>query len=741
MGTRAARILNLPDASGSNGNGTTNTRRFGVFELDLRAGELRRNGIKIKLQDQPFQVLALLLERPGEVISREEVRNRLWPADTFVDFDHSLNAAIRRLRDALGDSAENPTFVETVARRGYRFLAPVSTESANGGGGATVVGPVAVELTELKPRRRWWMIAAIVAGSMIVAGAIAGFLLIPRSSAPGRISRLTANPVDDPIIAAAISRDGRHLAFSDETGFYLREIDSGETHSIALPDGLSPNSISWFPDSIHMVVSLCAINRESSIWEFSALGGGARKLVDAGRSPAISPDGKQVAYLAGRTLHERVWLTNTEGEQPRELAGEDGDLFGRIGWSPDGKNVAFTTAKFNYGYGAKGMIAVVTVRPSSDSGTRPRPTIAMSVFGLDGPLAWAPDGRLIYTQQETRPRQADSNLWAIRLDRHMKPGAAPVRLTSDQGAVLDISASADSKRIVYLKGLPEPDVYVGRLEPSGTVNEPQRLTLDDRIDMPFDWTADSKSVIFQSDRTGSFDVYKQDIHKTMPELLVSGALQLVQPRLSPDGTQVLYIANPNWGDMSFQTALMAMSMNGGTAKQIAKAEWISNHQCSRFPASACIYSVVTEGALTFFQFDLEGGAARQIFQVKDELPQIFNWSLSPDGTTLAIAKGKFGDEEPRIHLVSLTGAPERWVTVRGWPALASLDWAADSKSIWAATNTEKENALLRIDLQGNARLVWQPKKGSVNWAIPSRDGKYLALHVHSNTANVWMLEH
>src|SRR5215475_1457368 len=113
---------------------TSRTRRFGVFELDLRAGELRRGGVKVKIQEQPFQVLALLLETPGEVVTRDDLRNRLWPADTFVDFDHSLNAAIKRLRDALGDSAENPTFVETVARRGYRFLAPVSTTLASGNG-------------------------------------------------------------------------------------------------------------------------------------------------------------------------------------------------------------------------------------------------------------------------------------------------------------------------------------------------------------------------------------------------------------------------------------------------------------------------------------------------------------------------------------------------------------------------------------------------------------------------------
>src|SRR5207244_3615052 len=99
--------------------------RFGVFEVDLPAGRIRRNGLRVHLQDQPFRVLAMLLERPGEVVTREDLRARLWPSDTFVDFDHGLNAAVKRLRDALGDSAENPRFVETLARRGYRFLAPV----------------------------------------------------------------------------------------------------------------------------------------------------------------------------------------------------------------------------------------------------------------------------------------------------------------------------------------------------------------------------------------------------------------------------------------------------------------------------------------------------------------------------------------------------------------------------------------------------------------------------------------
>jgi DNA-binding winged helix-turn-helix (wHTH) protein len=124
--------------------------RFGVFELDLSAGELRKNGVKLRLQEQPFQVLALLLERAGDIVTREELQQKLWPSDTFVDFDHSLNTAINKVREALGDSASSPRYVETLARRGYRFIAPLQTESAkDSADGARAVAPNATGATPL----------------------------------------------------------------------------------------------------------------------------------------------------------------------------------------------------------------------------------------------------------------------------------------------------------------------------------------------------------------------------------------------------------------------------------------------------------------------------------------------------------------------------------------------------------------------------------------------------------------
>jgi len=138
--------------------------RFGVFEVDERSGELRKQGVRIKLQQQPFHVLAVLLQRPGEVVTREELRSQNWPADTFVDFDNSLNTAINKLREALGDSADNPRFIETLPRRGYRFITPVTSEGRE----ASATGAAAVS------DKRAWKTAAIMAGVLAAAVSAGG---------------------------------------------------------------------------------------------------------------------------------------------------------------------------------------------------------------------------------------------------------------------------------------------------------------------------------------------------------------------------------------------------------------------------------------------------------------------------------------------------------------------------------------------------------------------------------------
>src|ERR1700746_586274 len=240
--------------------------RFGLFEIDRRSGELRRNGARVRLQDQPLQILLALLERPGEVVTRDKLRGRLWPDDTFVDFEHSINTAVRRLRDALGDSAENPRFVETVARKGYRFLAPVS------GAADESTSPEAAG-AHPHPARLWWILGVVVLA--LVVGIIVGFHAGSSTSTPEvniTERRLTANAPELPVLDGVISPDGKYLAFTDPTGFYLRQIDKGETHAIKLPVGFNPRPRSWFPDGSHLLATWIAPPRApDSIWELSLL--------------------------------------------------------------------------------------------------------------------------------------------------------------------------------------------------------------------------------------------------------------------------------------------------------------------------------------------------------------------------------------------------------------------------------------------------------------------------------------
>ena len=195
--------------------------RFGVFELDLRAGELRKQGVRLRLQQQPFQVLALLLERPGETVTREELRNRLWTADTFVDFDHGVNKAVNRIREVLGDSATSPRFVETIARRGYRFLADVTvvegTPLVRPETNPADLIPVKHELVtpaSLAPpaarRLPRWHLRTLTGGALAVASiGVVIWLLQSRAPQPAPIRSLAVLPLEN------LSGDASQEYFAD----------------------------------------------------------------------------------------------------------------------------------------------------------------------------------------------------------------------------------------------------------------------------------------------------------------------------------------------------------------------------------------------------------------------------------------------------------------------------------------------------------------------------------------------
>src|SRR5215469_15197146 len=205
--------------------GTSQVIRFATFEVDLQAQEVRKAGLRVKLTGQPFQVLAILLEQPGTVVTREELQKRLWP-DTFVDVDHNLNTAINKIREALGDSAENPRFVETLPRRGYRFIAPIEAphfiEPSN----------VTQSASDKSGRRA---LRLVLLFGVIAASAGAGFLAYKTTNnSPRGVQRsLTRLTFDDGLqIGATWSPDGRFLAYSSDRGgkfdIWVQQVSGGE---------------------------------------------------------------------------------------------------------------------------------------------------------------------------------------------------------------------------------------------------------------------------------------------------------------------------------------------------------------------------------------------------------------------------------------------------------------------------------------------------------------------------------
>ena len=744
-------------------NGAT---RFGTFELDARAGELRRKGVKVKLQEQPFQVLVMLLERPGELVTREELQKRLWTEDTFVDFDHSLNAAVKRLRDALGDSADNPRFVETLARRGYRFVAPVNGHAAADGNDGTSHAADSTVATN-KPRR-WWLVVpvAALAAACISVGVHIG-KRVPGKVLPKEV-RLTANSADAPIYYASISPDGGYVAYTDPRGLFVREIATEESHALALPAGLRVQTLSWYPDGSHLLAQAMTDSEDDwSLWSIPVLGGAPRKLVDDAVGARVSPDGKQISFARGDEKNfnrSEIWVMGPDGAQAHVVVSVPGFVVGPPAWSPDSTKLAYLKDVYWPGYEQEDVqIETFDVRTGKTE-------VVLSDYKLRYGLAWTRDGRILFSEAEVPPNQGESNVWFVRLDKNGQREGDPQRLTSGPDWKPVINASEDGKRVLFIRTNIVPTIYVADLDArTREILKLERLTLDERSNRPYEWAVDGKSVFYLSFREEGSRIYRQEIGAATPEQIPGVRSSPNILRLNPEGTEILYSTERSSstqtqsGTAKESTAstaqngpkaedpaapfdartvgLMKIPIAGGTEKALLEASGINNFQCARGPAKECVFSQFTKEGLLFIEFDAKSGEKkRQVLRVDEPEWQYYNWSLSPDGRMLALAK-EHRAAETEVRLVPTRGGAERILHVKDWQGVTTLDWAADGKTLWASAMLRGEaRALINIDMQGHARVVLQETKPYVGWAIPSRDGKELALWESAGGSNAWMLE-
>ena len=737
--------------------------KFGDFEADLSSGSVRISGLEIRIQAKPLEVLRLLLTAQGRTVTREELRLALWPDNTFVDFEHGLNTAVKKLRKALEDSAEHPKLIQTIPKVGYRFVgtiewvpdSPAVKEIVSAIAGAVPDGGAAAQFNHAKQRMSWRVI--VLSGSLLVIAAFAIFRqhvsrpldqarkrddVVSRKSFPTEW-QLTANPEDTPVTSGAISPDGALLVYSDTTGLYTKQIDTGETHPIPLPKGLDPLVEGWFPDGRHLLVSWAEHpNLQPCLWEISLFGGNPRRIARDAYSASVSPDGSQIASVRQAGPGEQVWLMRADGGGERRILSSNEDSFSRAAWAPDSTRFAYARTKtryYAYRHAPDTLIEIFDLRNATslvvqDGGERGLPR------GGAG-LAWLPDGRLIFPRREPRPNQQDTNLWSLQFKSANGGFAYPsTRLTNGKGIVVQVSVSKDGKRMALRRHAPQPDIYIADLErDSNRLSKFQRLTLDERVDYATDWTSDSKAVIFYSNRDGPFHIFKQAIVATQPELLVGGNDDLYVPRLTPDGLSVMYIVRPKAGGASNNSRIMRVPLAGGVPQPVLEASGLFDLECTQQPANFCFYEQIENGRGRLFIFDPTTGKALELSELESKLDS-FNSILSHDGQYLAWPSEHINGRQFGVRIFSLAGKLKRDIAVPGWSDIYGLDWSADSKSLWACTRDARgSSALLNISLDQKITTVLSHPYLSLEWTIPSPDGRHLAVVQNSNKSNVSLL--
>ncbi len=747
--------------------------RFDSFRLDLNGSQLTRAGQVVPLQELPLQVLRLLVLADGAVVTRETLCGVLWPKGTFVDFEHGLNTAVKKLRQALDDSAEKPNFIGTLPKIGYRFLAPLVWES----GETSLSSNHSVLSTEhvsdlpqptdvaTSGRRRSptplmaggflillaMLLGAWVMGRHATGASTANFLghsaLVPTPHGHSRstLRRLTANPNDAPLTAGLLSPDGRYLAYSDITGIYLRHVDTGETFRLHLPQGFEGMPANWFPDSTHLLLSRFedAVKKPPSLWEISILGGTARRVVEAGFSAAVARDGRTIAYLEGPWDAQSIWLADTDMNTSRKFAeAGEGSAFGAVSWAPDGHH--FVTVRATHTAGSERTERRIEVFDLADA--QPKLILSDSQVGMH--VLWLASGRLIYSRPEPPPNREDWNLWSVQLDAAGNHSLnTPTRITNGSGSIESFSATADETRMAVLRRSTQSDVYLSSISAtSQLLSKPRRLTLDERQDYPGSWTRDSRNVLFTSNRDGPVHIFKQDATQTQPQLLIGGKTDLFLPRLSPDGTMVLYLAGSAPSETSGNTHLFRVPLSGGIPSSLLEGVGIVNFQCARSPSTVCLYGQEDRATYRFFLFNAIDGSRSELIGARrrhEDGPN--SWALSPSGRYLVSSRSQDPYKPSVLQLLDIAKGTTRNLLVPEVKLIVGLDFAADSSKIWVSGflgrgARETRSGLFAVDLNGNSKKIFEEPNVTVFSSIPSPNHRSLALGVETSTSNVWLLE-
>ncbi len=631
-----------------------NKIRFAAFEVDPQSGELRKHGLRIKLQDQPFKILVALLEKPGEVVSREELRERVWGNDTFVDFNHGLSAAVNRLRDALSDSAENPRYVETMARRGYRFIAqvegsskPVSPEAETP---KVVVGPT--------HRRLIWAIV----GSLTIAGVVGvGIWLMQVRGVPATTPRLVqVTSLIGSETMPTFSPDGTEVAFvwngekEDDANIYVKMVGSETALRLTTDPGadLLP---SWSPDG-RQIAFVRIHHGMTGIYLVSPLGGPERKLVELpglDRRPA-GPETKIVGDLLYPTMNRPSWsadgkfmavtkfseplepgdgavlLVPVDGGEPRPmLVPQPGTWYRHAAFSPDGRSLA--VARYRDG---KCQLEIMRLSPELLPQGEPR-TVLSDCKQLRG-LAWMPDGESLVVSGFNLPHFFS---WRVSASKF----AEPERIEMAGADAIWPAISRSGGRLAFAHSILQADLW--RLDQG---NKPYSfLSSTTRENFP-QFSPDGRRIAFQSGRAGANDIWVAQADGTELVQITRDLGGMEAPTWSPDGKWIAFSGGKQ------ESNVWIVESSGSPSRQLTQGPGEAKVPSWSSDGKRIYFKSNRSGRAEIWRMLTEGGAAEQITRNGG-----FLGFESADGKTLYYTKSDQGNEG--IFSLPLSGGKEKLV--------------------------------------------------------------------------------
>jgi Tol biopolymer transport system component/DNA-binding winged helix-turn-helix (wHTH) protein len=603
--------------------------------------------LRIKLQDQPFKILVALLEKPGEMASREELRELVWGNDTFVDYQHGLNAAVNRLRDALGDSAESPRYIETVARRGYRFIGEVDVPAEP--------APVTAKLADAGPapsRKLLWAGLALAVAAVGLAGVGLWVMRERGDAGAARLSQISALIGSETM--PSMSPDGEQLAYvwngenERNADIYVRL--TGSETALRLTSDPGPDLLpSWSPDGHQIAFVRITTEGKTGVYAVSPLGGPERKLLElpgvdhrpAGpetrivgdllypmmHRPSWSADGKFLAVSRYSEPPEpgdgAVLLIPVDGGEARTMMAPPAKSWYKFPTiSPDGRRLAVALCTGLTSGPTKCRLQVVSL--SKDLAPVGEPLIILSDCKAIRGLTWMPDGDSLIVSGFSLPR---FYLWRVSA----REKSEPQRIELASHDALWPSVSRDGQRLVYARSILQADLWKWELgkKPAPFLSSTARDTFP-RL------SADGAHIAFQSARGGEMDIWAARTDGT-------GLVQITKKHgtsngaagWSPDGRWISFDSNSNDGKLD----VWIVEAGGGQPRQLTHGPGGSGIPSWSRDGKRIYFKSDRTGRPEIWRIPIEGGDAEQITRKGG-----FVGFESTDGKTLYYTKNDTGSD-------------------------------------------------------------------------------------------------